>query len=149
MDKTYAKAIENAICKKPPKGDGVLNTLRTALPMPWSRNSDNSGTSPIAIYLALLFGGVGLLVLSYVAQFRLANLLRQRYPQQWKIVAEPEHGRPSPWRTWVRLQHVLRSPALPALGDQAIDRWQADLARQPVARLAVLAGGPGHAAVAA
>ena len=78
----------------------------------------------IAIYLALLFGGVGLLVLSYVAQFRLANLLRQRYPQQWKIVAEPEHGRPSPWRTWVRLQHVLRSPALPALGDQAIDRWQ-------------------------
>jgi hypothetical protein len=45
MDKTYAKAIDNAICKKPSKGDGVLNTLRTALPMPWSSGS-NSSTSP-------------------------------------------------------------------------------------------------------
>ncbi len=78
----------------------------------------------IVIYLALLFGGVGLLVLSYVAQFRLASLLRRRYPQQWKIVAEPEQGKPSPWRTWVRLQHVLRSPALPALDDPTINRWQ-------------------------
>ena len=37
MNKTYAKAVDNAICKKQTGGDGVLNTLRTALPaVPWS-----------------------------------------------------------------------------------------------------------------
>lgn len=41
MNKTYAKAIDNAICKKAPEGDGVLNTLRTALPTPWSTDSDS------------------------------------------------------------------------------------------------------------
>ena len=35
----------------------------------------------------------------------------------------PERGKPSGWRTWIRLQHVLRSPALPALDDAAINRW--------------------------
>ena len=42
MDTTYAKAIDSAICKKPPAGSGVLNTLRTTLPLPWkdSRKSD-------------------------------------------------------------------------------------------------------------
>lgn len=38
MNKTYAKAIDNAICQKHTEGDGVLNTLRTALPAaPWSK----------------------------------------------------------------------------------------------------------------
>lgn len=37
MNKTYAKAVDNAICKKHTEGDGVLNTLRTVLPaVPWS-----------------------------------------------------------------------------------------------------------------
>ncbi len=35
MDKGYAKAVDNAICGKPPQGQGVLNTLRTALPEHW------------------------------------------------------------------------------------------------------------------
>lgn len=36
MNDTYAKAVDNAICKKHSEGDGVLNTLRTALPaVPW------------------------------------------------------------------------------------------------------------------
>ena len=78
----------------------------------------------IALYLSLLALGIGLFVLSYAAQFRLAFLLRKGYPQQWKIIAEPEHGKPSAFRTWVRMQHALRSPALPALGDAAINRWQ-------------------------
>jgi maltose operon periplasmic protein len=43
MNKTYKKTIDNAICKKAEKGDGVLNTLRTALPLPWI-NSSNSGS---------------------------------------------------------------------------------------------------------
>lgn len=78
----------------------------------------------ITLYLLLLTAGIGLFVLSYVAQFRLAALLRQRYPQQWKIIAEPEQGKATAFRIWIRMQHALRSPALPALGDAAIDRWQ-------------------------
>ena len=78
----------------------------------------------ITLYLALLTAGIGLFVLSYVAQFRLATLLRQRYPQQWKIIAEPEQGKATAFRIWIRMQHALRSPALPALGDAAINRWQ-------------------------
>jgi maltose operon protein len=42
MNKTYAKAVDNAICKKPAPGDGVLNTLRATLPTPWSSTSSNS-----------------------------------------------------------------------------------------------------------
>lgn len=38
MDKTYKKTIDSAICKKATEGDGLLNTLRTALPLPWSSN---------------------------------------------------------------------------------------------------------------
>jgi hypothetical protein len=78
----------------------------------------------IILYLALLVAGGSLFVLSYVAQFRIATLMRRRYPQHWKVVAEPEHGKASAFRTWVRMQHVLRSPALPALEDASIDGWQ-------------------------
>lgn len=78
----------------------------------------------IILYLALLLGGISLFALSYVAQFRIAGLMRGRYAQQWKIIAEPEHGKASGFRTWIRLQHALRSPALPALADTDIDRWQ-------------------------
>ncbi|MGH8158270.1 MAG: hypothetical protein ACREPQ_09130 [Rhodanobacter sp.] len=78
----------------------------------------------IALYLALLVAGIGLFVLSYAAQFRLATLLRQHHPQQWKIIAEPEHGHATAFRIWIRMQHALRSPALPALEDASINRWQ-------------------------
>jgi hypothetical protein len=78
----------------------------------------------IVLYLALLVGGVGLFVVSYIAQFRLATLLRKRYPQHWQVIAEPEHGKTSAFRTWIRMQHVLRSPVLPALGDVTINRWR-------------------------
>jgi hypothetical protein len=40
MNKTYAKAVDNAICKKAAHGNGVINTLRTALPTPWSSSAD-------------------------------------------------------------------------------------------------------------
>jgi hypothetical protein len=78
----------------------------------------------IILYLTLLTGGVGLFLLSYIAQFRLASLLRKRYPQHWKVVAEPEQGKSSGFRTWIRMQHVLRSPALSALGDASVNRWR-------------------------
>ncbi|MGN6328853.1 MAG: MalM family protein [Rhodanobacter sp.] len=41
MNSTYAKAVDNAICKKAPEGDGVLSTLRTVLPTPWSTDHDS------------------------------------------------------------------------------------------------------------
>ena len=99
----------------------------------------------IILYLGLLLGGVGLFVLSYAAQFRLAALLRQRHPQQWRIIAEPEHGKASAWRTWIRLQHALRSPAMP----RHAQRLATSVALQPVAGLAVLAGCTGDAHAAA
>ncbi|MGO4699735.1 hypothetical protein [Dyella sp. 2RAB6] len=34
MNSTFADAVDSSICGKAPKGDGVLNTLRTALPVP-------------------------------------------------------------------------------------------------------------------
>jgi hypothetical protein len=77
----------------------------------------------IILYLLLLVGGVIAFALSYVAQFRLANLMRQRYPQHWKIIAEPESGKVSGFRTWARMQHALRSPAMAALDDSSIDNW--------------------------
>ncbi|MGP1666036.1 MAG: hypothetical protein ACTS5I_09040 [Rhodanobacter sp.] len=78
----------------------------------------------IALYLALLLGGVSLFVLSYVAHFRIAALLRQKYPQQWQIIVEPTHGKVTALRKWMRMQYALRSPALPALGDTSITRWR-------------------------
>lgn len=80
----------------------------------------------VALYLLLLAGGVTCFLLYYLAQFRIARLLREQHPQQWKIIAEPEQGRPSGARTWMRMQHVLRSsrPRLPELlQDAAITRW--------------------------
>jgi hypothetical protein len=78
----------------------------------------------IILYLALLASGVGLFVMSYVAQFRLAALLRTRYPEHWQVIAEADQGKASAFRTWIRMQHVLRSPALPALGDATINGWR-------------------------
>ena len=81
----------------------------------------------IFAYLTLLAAGVTLFALSYVAQFRLAALLRRRYPQHWQVIIEPDRGtssKLSAWRRWIRMQHVLRSPALPALRDAAINRWR-------------------------
>ena len=81
----------------------------------------------IVIYLALLTAGVVLFLLSYVAQFRLGALLRKRYPQHWQVIVEGDQGKsskPSAWHRWVRMQSVLRSPALPALRDASINRWR-------------------------
>lgn len=78
----------------------------------------------IALYLALLASGVGLFVLSYVAPFRVAARLRDHYPQHWQVIVDAAPGRLSAFRTWVSMQQVLRSPALPALDDTIIRRWR-------------------------
>lgn len=45
MNSTYAKAVDNAICKKPKEGDGVLHTLRSALPLPWSSSTTSTSST--------------------------------------------------------------------------------------------------------
>jgi hypothetical protein len=78
----------------------------------------------LALYFTLLAGVVACFVLYYLAQYRLAVLLRERHPQQWKIIAGEGPG--GLLHTWVRLQRVLRGtrPRLPELlQDPAITRW--------------------------
>lgn len=77
----------------------------------------------IILYLLLLAAGVTLFALSYAALFKLAAILRQRYPQHWQVIVEADHGKASAWRTWVRMQQVVRSPALTVLGYVSINRW--------------------------
>jgi hypothetical protein len=103
----------------------------------------------IFLYLTLLLAGVGLFVLSYVAQFRLASLLRQRYPQHWQIIAESTHGKAS---ARARLcPHAARAALAGAAG--AGRRQHRSLAQrvalQSLAGLAQLAGRRGHAPAAA
>lgn len=47
MDKTFKSAVDNAICEKPAQGNGVLSTLRDAIPLPGasSSNSDSKSTT--------------------------------------------------------------------------------------------------------
>jgi hypothetical protein len=38
MTKSYAEAVDHGVCGKPAQGQGLLHTLRTALPVHWSRS---------------------------------------------------------------------------------------------------------------
>ncbi|TCV97129.1 hypothetical protein EC912_101124 [Luteibacter rhizovicinus] len=78
----------------------------------------------LILYILLLFAGIGAFLLSFVAQYRFASILRQRYPDQWKIIAVPDEGKPSGVRTWMRLQHVLRSEAPHLFEDAQLSAWQ-------------------------
>ncbi|WP_266169623.1 hypothetical protein [Dyella subtropica] len=78
----------------------------------------------VTLYLSLLVAGVVFFLLHFLAQFRIAKLLRTRHPAQWQIIAEPKGELPGPLRIWMRLQLALRSPILPALEDTAITRWR-------------------------
>jgi hypothetical protein len=48
MDKTYQDAVNNAICAKPEQGNGVLSTLREALPLPGIGNDSKKSEAPKA-----------------------------------------------------------------------------------------------------
>ena len=41
IDKAYADAVDNAVCGKAPTGDGLLNALRDALPIPFLSTTGN------------------------------------------------------------------------------------------------------------
>ncbi len=73
-------------------------------------------------YILLLFGGLISFAAHLMAQFRVAHILRHRYPDQWDIVAAPEtRGRRV--RTWARLQRVLRSGIPEMFDDHQLTRW--------------------------
>jgi hypothetical protein len=78
----------------------------------------------VTLYLLLLCVGVVSFLMHFLAQFRLAALLRRRYPKQWEIIAGTGADKAGPLRIWMRLQQVLRSPALALFDDIAITRWQ-------------------------
>ncbi|AIF47463.1 MalM family protein [Dyella japonica] len=46
MDKTYQDAVNNAICAKPEQGNGVLSTLRDAIPLPGMSTDKPATTKP-------------------------------------------------------------------------------------------------------
>jgi hypothetical protein len=77
----------------------------------------------LAFYVLLLLTGVVCFFLHFLAQWHIAGIMRRQYPEQWRIVAEPEAGKRSALRTFGRFQHVLRSAA-PALFDNSkMNRW--------------------------
>src|SRR5579859_4467288 len=46
MDKSYQDAVNNAICAKPEQGNGVLSTLRDAIPLPGLGTDKPAATKP-------------------------------------------------------------------------------------------------------
>lgn len=78
----------------------------------------------LTLYFCLLLAGVCFFLLHFYAQFSIANLMRTRHPNQWKIITEPDGVRLSGMRVWMNLQVALRSPILPALDDASITRWR-------------------------
>lgn len=80
-----------------------------------------------AVYIGLLVIGLICFVAHALLPLRIARHLRENYPQHWKVIvdtggAQLAHGP----RLWLRMQNVLRSPAIPAINDAAITRlWRA------------------------
>lgn len=85
----------------------------------------NAGSAALllALYAGLLLAGVICFLLHFIAQYRIAGILRTHYPDQWRIIAVPEEGRGNPLRTWARLQHVLRSAAPALFENRQLNRW--------------------------
>ena len=48
MDKSYQDAVNNAICAKPEQGNGVLSTLREAIPLPGIGSDSKKSEAPKA-----------------------------------------------------------------------------------------------------
>lgn len=75
------------------------------------------------LYLLLLIAGLAGFVLHLLAQYRVARILHQRYPDQWNIVAasgDRQHGKV---RTYARLQRVLRSDIPEMFDDDQLTLW--------------------------
>ncbi len=76
-----------------------------------------------ALYILLLLAGAAGFGLHLYAQFKVASLMRRRYPEKWEIVAKPERGRPGRIRTYARFQRVMRSNVPQLFEDADIVQW--------------------------
>jgi hypothetical protein len=76
-----------------------------------------------AIYVGLLLVGLIGFLAHLVAQFRVARILRRRYPKQWQIVSAADGKGRHRWHTWSRLQRVLRSGIPEMFDDRQLTRW--------------------------
>jgi hypothetical protein len=78
------------------------------------------------VYIGLLVVGLACFITHAVLPFRIAKHLREDYPQHWNVIvdtggAQAAHGP----QLWLRMQNVLRSPAIAAIDDAAITRlWR-------------------------
>ena len=77
----------------------------------------------MVLYFGLLIAGLLGFVAHVYAQWRIARLMRQRYPRQWDIVARPEQGVRSRLRTWARFQQVLRADIPVLFDDPRLLAW--------------------------
>lgn len=78
----------------------------------------------IILYLGLLVAGLILFAASFIAQWCIAQRMRKAHPRQWEIIATPDEGPATGFKTWIRLQRALQSPVLPALEDARITNWR-------------------------
>jgi hypothetical protein len=81
---------------------------------------------PFAVYIGLLLIGLACFITHAVLPFRIAKRLREDYPQHWKVIVDTGSGPAAHGpQLWLRMQHVLRSPAIAAIDDAAITRlWR-------------------------
>ena len=81
---------------------------------------------PLVAYIGLLLIGLACIIAYAVLPFRIAKRLREDYPQHWKVIVETSNGSTARGpQLWLRMQSVLRSPAIAAIDDAAITRlWR-------------------------
>jgi hypothetical protein len=81
----------------------------------------------LMVYIGLLLVGLICFTTHAVLPFRIAKHLREDYPQHWKVIVDTGAGTQAARgpQLWLRMQHVLRSPAIVAIDDASITRlWR-------------------------
>ncbi|HTV85759.1 MAG TPA: hypothetical protein VME63_10145 [Dyella sp.] len=80
----------------------------------------------LAVYIGLLLIGLACFIAYAVLPLRIAKRLREGYPQHWQVIVDTGTGATARGpQLWLRMQSVLRSPAIAAIDDAAITRlWR-------------------------
>jgi hypothetical protein len=80
----------------------------------------------VYVYIGLLLIGMVCFIAYAALPFRIAKRLREDYPQHWQVIVDTGTGASARGpQLWLRMQNVLRSPAIPAIDDRAITRlWR-------------------------
>ncbi|GLQ96039.1 hypothetical protein [Dyella mobilis] len=82
----------------------------------------------LAIYIGLLLIGLICFIAHAALPFRIAKRLREDYPHHWQVIVDTGDGNRAARgpRLWLRMQQVLRSPAIVAIGNASLTRlWRA------------------------